>query len=69
MLPAKGYSGTMVRRNLHLMCVTSLSSCWERYILLCAYFSTGKLSAQTAEASVIGNGQKFIVASPSENLR
>ena len=49
LLPAKGYSGTMVRRNLHLMCATSLSSCRERYILLCGHFSTGKLSAQTAE--------------------
>jgi len=32
MLPAKGYSDTTVRRNLHLMCATDLSSCRERYI-------------------------------------
>lgn len=32
MLPEKGDSGTMVRRNLHLMCATGLSGCWERYI-------------------------------------
>ena len=48
-------SGTMVRRNLYLMCATSLSSCRERYILLCGHFSTGKLSAQTAEVVNIGN--------------
>lgn len=29
LLPAKGNNGTTVRRNLHLMCVTSLSSCWK----------------------------------------
>lgn len=48
-------SGTTVRRNLYLMSATSLSSCRERYILLCCHFSTGKLSAQTAEVINIGN--------------
>lgn len=37
------------------MCATSLSSCRERYILLCGHFSIGKLSAQTAEVINIGN--------------
>ncbi len=32
-------SGTTVRRNLYLMCATSLFSCRERYILLCGHFS------------------------------
>ena len=49
LLPAKGHSGTTVRRNRHLMCATSLSSCQKRNIWLCGHLSTGKMSAQTAE--------------------
>lgn len=32
MLPAKGYSDTTVRRNLHLMCAAGLSSCREQFL-------------------------------------